>query len=236
MKKSTLITTLVLSMTLTTANVNAKGKTEENVGFFSGAIAGAAVGGPIGFIFGGAIGAFTGNQVSKANQLDQATAELSSEKRLVSEMQEQIERLNSTVETLPSNESSQSSNDVEWITEGLTLNLMFTTNSSKLSANDENMIKRLSSVLNEYPGLNIKLDGYADPRGNEETNMKLSAQRIESVESAFEKYGISANRLNIKAHGESKADQQIIDLDAYAMERRVSIHFYNAEESTVAQN
>jgi len=229
MKKSTLTAAIILAFTFNTGAVKAEASTEGNVGFFSGAVAGAAVGGPIGFIVGGVVGSLTGEQVHKANELEEQLAKQQDENSLI---QEELAAAKQDSMQF----SSQQADGSDWITQGLTLNLMFTTNSAELSESDNHMIERLAGILNEYPELNVRLDGYADPRGDEVNNMKLSKARTEAVEQAFDSLGISASRLTIQAHGESKATEETGDLDAYAMDRRVSVNFFTAEDVSVAQN
>ena len=122
------------------------------------------------------------------------------------------------------------------MTQGLTLNLMFATNSTELSSTDLSLIKRLSNILQEFPELALKLDGYADPRGKEIDNMKLSEQRTQAVEIAFQAQGLDTSRVLSEAHGESTTTTNIDGLDGYAMERRVSINFVTIQKATLAQN
>lgn len=232
MKKAALVTALVLGISLNTTLVKAEASTEENIGFFSGAIAGAAVGGPIGFFVGGVAGALTGNQVHKANQLDETKIKLSEQLDQNQEIQQQLTELQHGAQQIKSSLASSA----EWLTQGLTLNLMFTTNSAELSQNDHLMISRVSKIVTQHPELKVLLDGYADPRGSDETNMTLSEARTRAVEQAFDAQGVSSSRLIIKAHGESKATTQSGNLDAYAMDRRVSVNFLLAEEVSLAQN
>jgi len=232
MKKTALVTALVLGFSLNITSVKAEATTEENLGFFSGAIAGAAVGGPIGFIVGGVAGALTGNQVHKANQLDETKVKLSEQLNQNQEIQQQLAELQQGAQQIKSSLSSSA----EWLTQGLTLNLMFTTNSAELSQNDHLMISRVSKIVTQHPELKVLLDGYADPRGSNESNMTLSEARTKAVEQAFDAQGISSSRLIINAHGETKATNQSGNLDAYAMDRRVSVNFLRAEEVSIAQN
>ncbi len=235
MKRTTIIASLLITTSFTTNVVFAKAATtEENIGFFSGAIAGAAIGGPLGFVVGGITGALTGEQVNKANQFDQVNEELTSQKLKNNSLQQAITQLQHTQQI----DSNITTNNIEndWLTEGLSLNLLFTTNSSQLSINDQSTIKRLSFVLNKYPEMNIQLDGYTDPRGSDSANLTLSQQRLESVKKAFSINGISSNRLRLNAHGETKFSEQEINLDSYARERRVSINLIASQEESVAQN
>lgn len=232
MKKATLVTAIILGFTLNTTAVQAEASQEENVGFISGAISGAVIGGPIGFFVGGIAGVLIGEQVEKANQLDDVKAELANNSSEKAAIEEEL----ASLKQQSYDQSFDTTSGAEWITEGLTLNLMFTTNSAELSANDHQMINRLANVLTEYPELKIRLDGYSDTRGNENMNMTLSQSRVQSVEKAFESVGISASRLIIRAHGETLATATLGDIDGYALDRRVSVNFITSEKESVAQN
>jgi len=232
MKKTTLISTLLLSIALSSSNAQAETSKETNVGFLSGAIAGASIGGPIGFFIGGVSGALLGEQVGKANKLDEVTNKLAIQKQDYQNIHQQLEIVQQKAQQV----ETQLINNAEWMTQGLTLNLMFATNSTELSATDLGMIERLSNILREFPELTLKLDGYADPRGKEIDNMKLSQQRTKTVEKAFQAHGIDVSRVISEAHGETTATANIDNSDSYAMERRVSINFLTVEKSTLAQN
>ena len=83
MKKLTFVATTVLALGLATSNLQAKeASTEENVGFFTGALAGAAIGGPIGFIIGGVSGVLMGEQVHQANQVEGLEMKISQQNNL----------------------------------------------------------------------------------------------------------------------------------------------------------
>ena len=244
MKKTLLASTIIALLVANVSPAHASNSTsantdpktspskEENIGFFSGALSGALIGGPIGFFVGGISGVLIGEQVDKANQLDQVEEQLARKNTENEVINQQITSLEKRI----SNSTLQAMKAADWITQGLTLNLMFTTSSTELSHNDRQMINRLSNLLNEYPDLNIRLDGHSDARGDEDFNMALSEARIKSVEQVFATNGIDSTRLNIAAHGEAESSELTPNLDNYAMDRRVSIQFYSKEITVVAQN
>jgi sortase system peptidoglycan-associated protein len=232
MKKMTITAALLLTATMTSGFAKADASKEENIGFISGALSGAAVGGPIGFIVGGVSGVLMGEQVEKANQVDKVQAELLSQKQAYQLIEQQLD--NAHQEISAAEERIQT--EAQWLTEGLTLNMMFSTNSSTLSTNDKEIIERVATVLAEFPELSIHLDGYADPRGDEQSNLQLSHSRTSAVRNAFIAMGISEERLTSQAHGESMVTVSENDLDGYAMERRVSINFSANGMTSVAQN
>ncbi|TQV76868.1 OmpA family protein [Aliikangiella marina] len=231
MKKAIVISALVATSIFSINQAKAEASKEENIGFASGAAAGAAIGGPAGFIIGGAIGALFGNQVEKANQLDEVSAELAS-----SELRErQLKRELTMIQEDLAVETAQASS-AQWVTEGLTLNLMFTTNSAALSDADLASIERISTVMTQFPELSLRLDGYTDPRGTKKDNMTLSQKRVDSVIAAFEKQGVPSHRLIGIAHGEVLGFTNNESPDVFAMARKVSVNFVTRGSQQVAQN
>ncbi len=223
MKKLTFVATTILALGLTTSNLQAKeASTEENVGFFSGAIAGAAIGGPVGFIFGGVAGVIMGNQVNQANQVEGLEKKLSEQTQMNSGLYQELDALQADIQQ--TNELLEAKTN--FLTQELTLNLMFDSNSSALAEKDINLVNRVSSILTDFPELNIQLDGYTDPVGNPEDNLVLSSDRTSNVKEAFEAMGISSTRIFTSSHGEDLTSINYQDTSSYALERRVSINFY----------
>lgn len=227
MKKALVISTLITAAIFNSSSAQAESSTEENVGFASGAVAGAAIGGPVGFILGGAIGVIFGDQVAEANELE---AELAATKHKESLLKEEVAMIQENLRL-----ENETNMDAKWVTEGLTLNLMFTTNSAELSDADLVNIKRISQILTQFPDLKIRLDGYSDPRGSKDHNMLLSQKRVDSVVAAFESQGVAQERLVGLAHGEVDGFTNHTDIDAYAMARKVSVNFVTANNQ-LAQN
>ena len=78
----------------------------------------------------------------------------------------------------------------------------FRFNESLVDASQMPSIERAASYLNENPGVNITINGYASPEGTEEYNQKLSQRRADAVKSVLvDKYGIDASRITAIGHG-----------------------------------
>ncbi len=66
---------------------------------------------------------------------------------------------------------------------------------------------RLDSVaiiMRQNPSLRLRIAGFADSRGPETYNLRISRERAESVALYLENHGVSRKRLTIEAHGERK--------------------------------
>ena len=231
MKKAIVISALVATSFLSINSAKAEVSEEVNIGFASGAATGAALGGPIGFIIGGTVGVLLGDQVDKANQMEEVAANLANAESREQQLKKELAMMqeNLAIETTQSNSA-------QWVTEGLTLNLMFTTNSAALSDADLVNIERISDVMTQFSELSLKLDGYTDPRGSQKDNLKLSQKRVDSVIAAFERFGVSADRLVGIAHGEVAGFSNNESPDVFAMARKVSVNFITRSHQQVAQN
>lgn len=238
MKKLIIVSSLIAT-TLSSSTVFAEASQEENIGVASGAVVGAAVGGPVGFIVGAAIGAVFGENVNKANQLEGANLALEEAKNREIQLQEEMSMIQENMQL-----NTQQSNYAKWLSEGITLNIMFKTNSSTLSANDYDNIEKIADILNQYAELNLKLDGYSDPRGSRQDNLTLSQHRVDSVIAQLEFLGVASDRIIGTAHGENSFDNSQLndiekskqDLDTFAMSRKVSVNFVAKKEEHIAQN
>ena len=79
------------------------------------------------------------------------------------------------------------------------------------------------------PDVIVKVDGYADPRGTESENLKLSSDRAEAVRAALMAGGIADSRIVVSAHGEDGVTTPEGDVDGYALNRRVVITLEGCE-------
>jgi OOP family OmpA-OmpF porin len=70
-------------------------------------------------------------------------------------------------------------------------------------------------------GTVIQLDGFADARGTETYNAELSATRASAVRDALMSGGMPAERIVVRADGETGAIAT--DSDGMALERRVRL-------------
>jgi K(+)-stimulated pyrophosphate-energized sodium pump len=80
-------------------------------------------------------------------------------------------------------------------------NLYFESGSSDLKAGSETQLNALVELLNAYPGLRIKLGGYTDNTGNEESNKKLSNLRAQTAKLKLLEMGISSDRVEAEGYG-----------------------------------
>ncbi len=80
-------------------------------------------------------------------------------------------------------------------------NLYFETNSEKLKAGAEKELDNIAKLLTAYPNLKVKLGGYTDNTGNEESNKTLSNLRAQSAKLYLMNLGIAADRVEAEGYG-----------------------------------
>ena len=69
----------------------------------------------------------------------------------------------------------------------------------------------------------LSLEGYADPRGTDTYNMKLSERRVKAVRDALVSGGVDANRVRIGARGEQNRNCSENTEDCFQKNRRVEV-------------
>ena len=89
------------------------------------------------------------------------------------------------------------------VVEPLRIDVFFTINVSKVSAQEEAKVKELVEYLGKYPEKKLTITGYADAgTGNNKINDRLASQRAAAVVKMLtEKYGISASRITSDSKG-----------------------------------
>lgn len=84
-------------------------------------------------------------------------------------------------------------------------------------------IDRISNVLIKYPQTVIRVEGHTDSTGSEIYNMNLSEERAESVKNLIVQRGVSSDRIETRAYGESTPIADNNTEAGRAMNRRVEI-------------
>lgn len=103
-------------------------------------------------------------------------------------------------------------------------NLYFETGSSDLKAESVLQLNTLSEILNAYPDLKIKLGGYTDNSGNEDSNLKLSNLRAQTAKLKLLELGISGDRIEAEGYGSQHPVCEANDTDeCKAKNRRIDV-------------
>lgn len=103
-------------------------------------------------------------------------------------------------------------------------NLYFETGSSDFKTGYELQLNNIAEILNAYPDLKIKLGGYTDNSGNEESNQKLSNLRAQTAKLKLLELGISADRIEAEGYGSLHPVCEANDTDeCKAKNRRIDV-------------
>ena len=106
----------------------------------------------------------------------------------------------------------------------ITLNeFLFEVNSFKLKAEHLPELDVLSEYLLGHPTLRITISGHTDNTGDENKNMKLSAQRAKSVAEYLENKGVTHNSIKYQGLGSSQPVEPNNTESGRSKNRRVEI-------------
>jgi outer membrane protein OmpA-like peptidoglycan-associated protein len=221
----------------------------EPVGFVTGAVIGAFAAGPVGAVVGAGLGTWLGNRVHRAGDATKAEAavaalqtdktELLTEKSALAgeknALTESNRDLNARLDDLTRKvETAQNTKaDGSEVLDGLTGDVLFRTGSADITPEIAHQIQVLAQAVAKSPALKVRVDGYADPRGTVDTNLKLSEARANAVRDLFLAAGISDEVLEVNAYGKSQS--VAADSDGYALERRVRLTLQAQDGAAVAQ-
>ncbi len=201
------------------------------VTFGTAAIVGGIVAGPLGVMVGAIGGTFLAEELDKAEEYDIAMAETKAASMELAGAEMEISVLKNQVEQLQQESNQQHDLAVKSpYLENLEFQLLFHTGNDTLSEESMRRLDSLASFLKSNPELNVRLHGHADPRGTDGYNNILSLHRALNVQNALEFYGVDPERLERYSYGADKSIAPKGDLDAYALERRVTVQIVNPQE------
>jgi outer membrane protein OmpA-like peptidoglycan-associated protein len=225
MLKKALIGAVALALSANAAYAGQNKLTkEEGTGMFTGAAAGAIVGGPIGAVVGLFVGGIIGDSVGTASRADQRAQVL------------EDELLDTRLALSKASEKAGEDQMLAALAERLHADVMFRTGSAELDEQVATQIGEIGKLLASHQKLEVQLHGFADPRGNTEENLKLSAVRAEAVRAALIGGGADPAQIALSAHGEDLTTAAKDDVEAYAWERRVSLSIRPIDDASVAQS
>ncbi|WP_370896254.1 sodium-translocating pyrophosphatase [Chryseobacterium gossypii] len=103
-------------------------------------------------------------------------------------------------------------------------NLYFQSGSSDLKPGSEAQLNNLAEIMKAYPDLRIKLGGYTDNTGNEESNRKLSNLRAQTAKLKLLEMGITGDRVEAEGYGSQYPVCEANDTDeCKAKNRRIDV-------------
>lgn len=103
-------------------------------------------------------------------------------------------------------------------------NFYFESGSSEIKKKAEAQLLNLVEIMNAYPNMRIKLGGYTDNTGNQETNIKLSNLRAQTTKLKFLELGIAGHRIETEGYGSLHPVCEANDTDeCRAKNRRIDV-------------
>lgn len=220
---------------------------QEPAGFIAGGVIGAFAAGPVGAVIGAGLGTWLGQRVHRAGEAAKAQARvaaLETERNDLTEtnrtLTARLDELSQRVETAqaPSggaaaHEDAAAREGSAAVLDGLQGDVLFRTGSAEVAPETAHEIQVLAGAVARSPGLKVRVDGYADPRGTLDANLKLSEARADAVRDLLLAAGVSDEALEVNAYGKSQSVAE--DSDGYALERRVRLTLQAAGPAAVAQ-
>jgi len=224
---------LGLITVLTAAPAFAEGASkEEGIGVGIGATIGGLAGGPFGVVLGAAIGAGFGDEMHQRNEeVDSLSAALQGSQSRVSELEGDVDTLAGNLQRLQEESRPEL---LSLLQAGIEMDLLFRTDEHVLADTTGSRLQQLAASLAKMPDVFVQLDGFADERGDAAYNQKLSDRRAAHVKDVLVANGIPAERISVKAHGESPAADDSVD--SFAFERKVSLTLYIEDSPSFASN
>ena len=221
----------------------------EPIGFVTGGVIGAFAAGPLGAVVGAGLGTWLGNRVHRAGDATKAEATVVALQTDATELQAQKSALlkdkNALIETdrdlsarlddlTHKVEAARTAQvDGSEVLDGLQGDVLFRTGSAEITPEIAHQIQVLALAVAKSPELKVRVDGYADPRGTADSNLKLSEARANAVRDLFLAAGINNEVLEVNAYGKSQS--VAADSDGFALERRVRLTLQAQGGAAVAQ-
>jgi outer membrane protein OmpA-like peptidoglycan-associated protein len=221
----------------------------EPVGFVTGGVIGAFAAGPVGAVVGAGLGTWLGNRVHRAGDATKAEATVAALQTDATESQAEKSALLKDKSALIETNRTLSARlddlthkveaartaqvDGSEVLDGLQGDVLFRTGSAEITPEIAHQIQVLALAVAKSPALKVRVDGYADPRGTVDANLKLSEDRANAVRDLFLAAGISNEVLEVNAYGKSQS--VAADNDGFALERRVRLTLQAQGGAAVAQ-
>ncbi|MCC6597257.1 MAG: peptidoglycan-associated lipoprotein Pal [Alphaproteobacteria bacterium] len=89
-----------------------------------------------------------------------------------------------------------------------------------ISSEAQMTLNKQASWLQQYPNLNVTVEGHSDERGTREYNLALGERRANSVKNFLVASGVAANRINTISYGKERPAVPGSDETSFAQNRR----------------
>jgi outer membrane protein OmpA-like peptidoglycan-associated protein len=168
-------------------------------------------------------------ETEKSTLLSQETNLISVNQSLSAKLQD----MSSKAETLSDTPVEPSGPYASEVLDGMQGDVLFRTGSAEITPEVAHQIQVIAQAVAKSPQLKVRLDGFTDPRGSDESNLKLSQDRADAVRDMLLAAGVAQDMLEVNAYG--KTQSVATDSDGYALERRVRLTLRVDRPAAVAQ-
>jgi sortase system peptidoglycan-associated protein len=216
---------------------------KEEIGFGTGMVIGAILGGPIGAFITGVAGNMIAKNINATDEIESLSTAYSAEKKSnevsLARYQRQIEQAEQSYQTelLALEQNYQAASHLQ--AQNLLMSLQFSTGSSEIKSHYQEQIESLARIVQQSPNLTLDLSGYTDKQGSDALNQALSLARINAVKNALVDQGVKADRISLFAFGEQQSVVASVNKEVSFYDRRVVIKLKNtalANDATQQEN
>ncbi len=109
----------------------------------------------------------------------------------------------------------------------------FDTDSHTLSAASQSALRANAQILEQFPRIEIEVQGHADERGTIDYNLALGQRRGTAVVDFLRREGVAPSRLKIVSYGEERPVDSQSSQTAWAKNRRAEFRVLNGDASVV---
>ncbi len=205
----------------------------EDFGIVTGLAVGAAAGGPIGALIGAAAGGLMGDRYTREKQIvSELSTDLGNSEAERARLAANVTELNGSLTTSRSR-GAQLEHTLAAV-DAVGMDVSFRTDDTSIRGEDLGPLLKLGALAAGVPDATLRVAGFADPRGDAAYNEALSQRRAEAVAAALVCGGVARERLIIEAHGAGESMSAAGDLDAYALDRRVTVRLERATSTPPA--
>lgn len=204
---------------------------KEEIGFGTGMVIGAVLGGPIGAFITGIAGNMIAKNMNATDKIDNLSNAYKKEQQnnatSLARYQEKIEQAEQSyqAELLALEQNYQAASQLQ--AQNLLMSLQFSTGSSEIKSHYQEQIASLARIVQQSPNLTLDLSGYTDKQGSDELNQAISLARINAVKNALIDLGVKADRISLFAFGEQQPVVASVDKEVSFYDRRVVIKLKN---------
>jgi len=221
--------------------LNKQAKENEFIGVSTGLIAGAILGGPIGAVVASISGAAIADSVNESQKSEVLISALEEQRIAYTNLQQQYDSMlaatweaneRAQVQAVALQDSMPQAQD-QWQLSNTVLpvesQIQFTSGSAVLQQHYVQGLTALAEHLTARQDLKIQLHGYADRRGENDANLWLSEQRVNSVAAFLLNNGVSSSQIDLHFYGEAQPVNAEQSLENDFFDRRVVLKVHSAD-------